>query len=37
VWKGGQEMTRSSEVLCVSSSFYDRRLCVWTVDLIMLE
>jgi diphthamide biosynthesis protein 7 len=22
-----------SEVLCVSSSFYDRRLCVWTVDL----
>jgi diphthamide biosynthesis protein 7 len=33
VWEGGQETTRSSEVLCVSSSFYDRRLCVWTVDL----
>ncbi|CAI7577383.1 unnamed protein product [Penicillium glandicola] len=32
VWVGGQETTRS-EVLCVSSSFYDRRLCVWTVDL----
>ncbi|OQE37311.1 hypothetical protein PENCOP_c010G05284 [Penicillium coprophilum] len=33
VWEGRQETTRSSEVLCVSSSFYDRRLCVWTVDL----
>ncbi|KAJ5520204.1 hypothetical protein N7463_000657 [Penicillium fimorum] len=32
VWEGGQETTRSSEVLCVSSSFYDRRLCVWIVD-----
>lgn len=33
VWEGGQETTRSSEILCVSSSFYDRRLCVWAVDL----
>ncbi|KAJ5530754.1 hypothetical protein N7527_004147 [Penicillium freii] len=33
VWEGGQETTQSSEILCVSSSFYDRRLCVWTVDL----
>ncbi|KAJ5154488.1 uncharacterized protein N7500_009927 [Penicillium coprophilum] len=33
VWEGRQETTRSSEVLCVSSSFYDRRLCVWTVDI----
>ncbi|KGO48367.1 hypothetical protein PEX1_097080 [Penicillium expansum] len=33
VWEGGQDTTRPSEVLCVSSSFYDRRLCVWTVDL----
>ncbi|KAI2720606.1 hypothetical protein CBS147332_3846 [Penicillium roqueforti] len=30
VWEGGQDTT---EILCVSSSFYDRRLCVWTVDL----
>ncbi|KAF4771902.1 hypothetical protein N7455_008120 [Penicillium solitum] len=33
VWEGEQESARSSEVLCVSSSFYDRRLCVWTVDI----
>lgn len=33
VWEGGQETAQSSEILCVSSSFYDRRLCVWTVDL----
>lgn len=33
VWEGGQETPQSSEILCVSSSFYDRRLCVWTVDL----
>ncbi|CAI7590382.1 unnamed protein product [Penicillium palitans] len=33
VWEGGQETTQSSQILCVSSSFYDRRLCVWTVDL----
>lgn len=33
VWEGGQETTQSSEILCISSSFYDRRLCVWTVDL----
>ncbi|KAJ5780515.1 hypothetical protein N7457_005675 [Penicillium paradoxum] len=36
VWKGGrigQETAQSNELLCVSSSFYDRRLCVWTVDL----
>lgn len=34
VWmgQGGRETARS-ELLCVSSSFYDRRLCVWTVDL----
>ncbi|KAJ5766925.1 uncharacterized protein N7511_004541 [Penicillium nucicola] len=34
VWQGmkaGQE--ESGELLCVSSSFYDRRLCVWTVDV----
>ncbi|KAJ9492711.1 hypothetical protein VN97_g492 [Penicillium thymicola] len=33
VWEGGQGTTQSSGILCVSSSFYDRRLCVWTVDL----
>ncbi|CAI7670105.1 unnamed protein product [Penicillium discolor] len=33
VWEGGQETAQSSEILCVSSSFYDRRLCVWTVGL----
>lgn len=33
VWEGGQSTTQSSQILCVSSSFYDRRLCVWTVDL----
>ncbi|CAL5866234.1 uncharacterized protein PFLUO_LOCUS441 [Penicillium psychrofluorescens] len=30
VWKGPSE---SAELLCVSSSFYDRRVCVWTVDV----
>jgi diphthamide biosynthesis protein 7 len=36
VWVGGkkrEEAGCSSQLLCVSSSFYDRRLCVWTVDL----
>ncbi|KAJ5970739.1 uncharacterized protein N7479_000657 [Penicillium vulpinum] len=33
VWEGEQKATQSSGILCVSSSFYDRRLCVWTVDL----
>ncbi|KAF3390553.1 Diphthine methyltransferase [Penicillium rolfsii] len=29
VWKGA----RSSELLCVSSSFYDRRVCVWRAKI----
>jgi diphthamide biosynthesis protein 7 len=29
VWKG----STSSELLCVSSSFYDRRVCVWRADV----
>jgi diphthamide biosynthesis protein 7 len=32
VWRGSEvpsESQASSEVLCVSSSFYDRRVCVW--------
>ncbi|KAJ6157781.1 hypothetical protein N7470_005373 [Penicillium chermesinum] len=37
VWKGVKsepaEGGSSSDLLCVSSSFYDRRLCVWRVDL----
>lgn len=35
VWKGGRSNTlsESSELLCVSSSFYDRRVCVWRVSL----
>lgn len=35
VWKGGRSdtLSESSELLCVSSSFYDRRVCVWRVSL----
>ncbi|KAJ5652051.1 hypothetical protein N7507_009477 [Penicillium longicatenatum] len=37
VWKGASEysdaLQASSELLCVSSSFYDRRLCVWRVNV----
>ncbi|KAJ5555176.1 hypothetical protein N7461_003646 [Penicillium sp. DV-2018c] len=36
VWTGrkeGEEKGVDSELLCVSSSFYDGRLCVWTVGL----
>lgn len=37
VWKGASEHSdasqTSSELLCVSSSFYDRRLCVWRVNV----
>lgn len=30
VWKGSsRKSSETSELLCVSSSFYDRRLCVW--------
>ncbi|KAJ5118745.1 hypothetical protein N7448_010453 [Penicillium atrosanguineum] len=34
VWKGSKaETTDASELVCVSSSFYDRRMCVWRVQL----
>lgn len=38
VWKGrgseaSSESTGPSELLCVSSSFYDRRVCVWRASL----
>lgn len=36
VWEGGKVSRKTAgafELLCVSSSFYDRRLCVWTVNL----
>lgn len=35
VWKGGRSdtLSESSGLLCVSSSFYDRRVCVWRVSL----
>lgn len=37
VWKpeGGYDLQgkEMSELLCVSSSFYDRRLCVWRVNV----
>ncbi|KAJ5909749.1 hypothetical protein N7504_004392 [Penicillium tannophilum] len=37
VWKGASEhsdaLQASSELLCVSSSFYDRRVCVWRVNV----
>lgn len=32
VWKGRWEGGRS-ELLCMSSSFYDRRVCLWTVKV----
>lgn len=34
VWKGGQEVDvggQGSELLCLSSSFYDKRVCIWRV------
>lgn len=31
VWKGLSQ--GSTELLCISSSFYDRRVCVWTIDV----
>ena len=31
--KASQETNQSSELLVVSSSFYDRRLCVWTANV----
>lgn len=34
VWKGSKaETADASELVCVSSSFYDRRMCVWRVQL----
>lgn len=36
VWEGtkvGRGESGSGELLCVSSSFYDRRLCAWTADI----
>ena len=38
VWKpkGGYDLqgrTEAEEVVCVSSSFYDRRVCVWRVNV----
>lgn len=33
-WKGGQgEKEKESNLLCLSSSFYDRRVCIWRVDV----
>jgi diphthamide biosynthesis protein 7 len=34
VWKGSEaETDAGSELVCVSSSFYDRRMCVWRVQV----
>ncbi|CAG8300616.1 unnamed protein product [Penicillium salamii] len=33
VWNGVDGESEKSEILVVSSSFYDRRLCVWTADV----
>lgn len=34
VWKGGQGIEgKKSELLCLSSSFYDRRVCLWRVNV----
>ena len=34
MWKGSKaETPDASELVCVSSSFYDRRMCVWRVQL----
>jgi diphthamide biosynthesis protein 7 len=39
IWIGGQTMDQENEevekssLVCVSSSFYDRRLCVWRTDV----
>ena len=32
VWKGDQSR-KASELLCLSSSFYDRRVCLWRVNV----
>lgn len=37
VWKGNDEKaetgTKENRLLCLSSSFYDRRVCLWRVDV----
>lgn len=33
VWRGGNDATTGTELVCVSSSFYDKRLCLWKVQL----
>lgn len=33
LWRGGNEATTGSELMCVSSSFYDKRLCLWKVQI----
>ena len=34
VWKGGQGIGgKKSELLCLSSSFYDRRVCLWRMNV----
>ncbi|GAM40896.1 hypothetical protein TCE0_041r13604 [Talaromyces pinophilus] len=33
VWRGGNDATTGTELVCVSSSFYDKRLCLWKVQI----
>ncbi|KAI9927707.1 hypothetical protein ASPWEDRAFT_549422 [Aspergillus wentii DTO 134E9] len=33
VWKGAKEQGGNSETLCVSSSFYDKRVCIWRASV----
>lgn len=33
VWKGRNDAATGTELVCVSSSFYDKRLCLWKVQI----
>ncbi|EEA18997.1 hypothetical protein TMatcc_010460 [Talaromyces marneffei ATCC 18224] len=33
VWRGGNNATTGTELVCVSSSFYDKRLCLWKAQV----
>lgn len=33
VWRGGDDAPSGTELVCVSSSFYDKRLCLWKVQI----
>lgn len=33
VWRGGGDATPGTELVCVSTSFYDKRLCLWKAQI----